>query len=150
MDRVLSGFYRVVCTVDDILVTGAGDTEHLKSLPAVIRRLEKIGFKCNLAKITKTQFMSYLGHRVSKNGILSCKDKVETISKAKYPSNLAELISFLGAVQYFCRYIKNMSIIAEPLNKLRRNVVWRFGAKEKAAFDKLRSALSLIRRTRVV
>ena len=65
MDRVFSGFDRVVCRVDDILVTGADDAEHLKNLTAVIRRLEETGFKCNLAK---TQFMReeviYLGNDI--------------------------------------------------------------------------------------
>ena len=35
-----------------------------------------------------------------------------------------------------------MSTSAEPLNRLRRNVVWRFGAEEKATFEKLKSALT--------
>ena len=44
--------------------------------------------------------VTYLGHKILKSGIKPIKSKVETILKAKYPNNRAELISILGRVQY--------------------------------------------------
>ena len=87
--------------------------------------------------------VTYLGHKISKSGIKPIKSKVETILKAKYPNNQAELISFLGGVQYYSRYIPNLSSIVEPLNRLRSSSVkWTFGEAERIAFDKLKKELA--------
>ena len=70
MDRLLSGLSGVTCRVDDILITGKDDTEHMSRVLEVIGRLERAGFRCRL---DKSQFMVssvvYLGHVVSKQGI---------------------------------------------------------------------------------
>ena len=85
----------------------------------------------------------FLGYEISKHGIKPKTCKVETQHKAPYPENLSQLISFLGAVQYYSRHIPSMSTIIEPLNKLRSSQSpWRFGEKEKQAFDKLKDLLS--------
>ena len=108
MDRILQGLDSVVCRVDDILVTGKDDEEHLSNLEEVIRRLEQAGFRCNLKK---TQFMKdevvYLGYRINRKGVRPCEGKVETLLKAAYPSDVSSLVSFLGAVNYYARFIKN-------------------------------------------
>ena len=62
--------------------------------------------------------------------------------KADYPESLPALVSFLSACQYYGRFIKNLSTIKEPLNRLRRGVPWRFGKEEKQAFDALKKALA--------
>ena len=144
MDQVLQGLDCVVCRVDDILVTGKDDETHLNNLERVINRLEEAGFRCNL---DKTIFMAdeviYLGYIIDMYGIRPCEGKVETLLKAKYPSNEKSLVSFLGAVNYYARLIKNLSTIAEPLNRMRRaGVPWMFGDKERSAFDQLKEALA--------
>jgi transposase InsO family protein len=144
MDQVLQGLDSTVCRVDDILVTGKDDLTHLTNLEAVVKRLEDAGFRCNLQK---TKFMAdevtYLGYMINKGGIRPCQSKVETLLKAKYPSNLQQLISFLSAVNYYGRFIKNLSTRIEPLNRLRRTgVEWQFGKEEQDAFDGLKKALT--------
>ena len=47
MDSLLQGIPGVVAYLDDILVTGPSDTEHLESLKEVLTRLEKAGFRLN-------------------------------------------------------------------------------------------------------
>ena len=70
----------VCCKIDDILVSGRTEQEHLKNLNEVIARLEKYNFRCKLAK---SQFMCdeviYLGHRVSKEGISPVKSKIDDL-----------------------------------------------------------------------
>ena len=39
MDTILQGLPGVMCYIDDILITGANDAEHLKNLEAVLKRL---------------------------------------------------------------------------------------------------------------
>ena len=85
----------------------------------------------------------YLGYKISKTGITPCTDKVRTLLEAKYPENKDELIAFLGAVNYYGKFIPNMSSVIEPLNRLRaRDVRWKFEDKEREAFDELKRLIS--------
>ena len=45
IDSLLQGIPGVVAYLDDILVTGSSDTEHLESLKEVLTRLEKAGLR---------------------------------------------------------------------------------------------------------
>ncbi len=100
MDQLLEGIKGVTCRVDDILITGPNDEQHMIRVREVIGRLEKAGFRC---RMDKSQFMEpsvvYLGHEVSKYGIRPVSSKVETLTKARYPKSREDLISFLGAIQ---------------------------------------------------
>ena len=142
MDKVLQGMRGVTCRVDDILITGRTMAEHIERLKEVIRRLEEAGFRC---KWDKSEFLVekviYNGYEVSKNGIRACRSKAETLEKAHYPTCLSELVAFLGAVQYYSRFIPQMATVVEPLNKLRRAKEWHFGSEEKESFDALKKLL---------
>lgn len=63
MDQILQGLPNVHCYLDDILVTGRTEAEHLENLDAVLGRLEQFGLhaekgKCDFFK----ESLEYLGH----------------------------------------------------------------------------------------
>ena len=62
-DKILAGIENVMCFVDDILVTGNTEQEHLKTLEQVLQRLDQHKVKLNK---TKCQFLKsqvqYLAH----------------------------------------------------------------------------------------
>ena len=64
--------------MDDILVTGATEEEHLRNLEEVFRRLQAHGI---WVKKGKCRFLhdsvDYLGHRVDAEGLRPLPDKVE-------------------------------------------------------------------------
>ena len=88
IDEVLLGVPYTCCRVDDILITGPNDKEHMENCREVVKRLEKAGFRCRL---DKSQFMQksliYLSHIVSAEGIRPMDSRVETLVKAPYPEN---------------------------------------------------------------
>lgn len=43
MDTVLQDLPKVICYIDDILVTGSMEAEHLQNLEAVLKRLQRYG-----------------------------------------------------------------------------------------------------------
>jgi len=43
MDTILQGMDHVICYLDDILVTGRNDAEHLHTLEEVLKRLQRHG-----------------------------------------------------------------------------------------------------------
>ncbi|KAL5250031.1 hypothetical protein ACHWQZ_G015941 [Mnemiopsis leidyi] len=141
MDKTLEGLKRVVCRIDDILISGKDNEEHLMNLRTVVTRLEERGFKC---KLEKSQFflpeVQYLGHVISAEGIRPSKSKVEDLKQAPTPQNVDQLISFLGAVNYYRRYLPNLSTVIEPLENLRTKT-WKWGKREKDAYQKLKDML---------
>ena len=86
----------VVCRVDDILVSGKTDKEHLRNLSEVLTRLESAGLRLKLAKCNFMQpSVEYLGYRVDANGLGAIDKKVEAIRDAPAPENQQQLRSFL-------------------------------------------------------
>ena len=120
MDNVLRGIPMVACRIDDILISGTDDQDHVKNLNEVFKRLEYHGFRCKLQKSLFMQDeLTYLGHKVSKKGISPVKSRVSDLMNAPQPENVKELISFLGAIGYYRKYLPHMSTVTAPLDRLR-------------------------------
>ena len=86
MESLMQGLPGVSVYIDDILVTGAAEEEHLKRLEDVLTRLERAGL---CAQKRKSQFMkssvTFLGHRADADGLHPLSEKVEAIVKAPTP-----------------------------------------------------------------
>ena len=97
MEGILRGIPHVTVYIDDILITGETEDEHLKNLDDVLTRLEGKGLRL---KREKCAFMlpkiEYLGHTISADGLHPSKDKVRAIVDAPVPHNVSQLRSFLG------------------------------------------------------
>ena len=61
-----------------------------------------------------------MGFKFNKNGIYPVKEKVEAIKNAKEPTNVSELKSFLGLINYYHRHFQNFADKIEPLHRLLR------------------------------
>ncbi len=144
MDQVVQGLTGVACYLDDIIVTGRTEEEHLKNLRAVLERLKKFGFRLKRRKCNfMMQQVKYLGHIIDSAGIRLSSEKVEAVLKAPRPTNQSELRSFLGGVNYFGKFIGNLSTIEGPLNKLLRNdEEWTWNKEAEKAFETLKSELA--------
>ena len=70
MENLLQGIPHVVVRVDDILVSGKDDPDHLANLEAVLSRLSTAGLKLRLAKCLFMQpEVTYCGYVISGDGI---------------------------------------------------------------------------------
>uniref|UniRef100_A0A1X7VJS8 Reverse transcriptase RNase H-like domain-containing protein n=1 Tax=Amphimedon queenslandica TaxID=400682 RepID=A0A1X7VJS8_AMPQE len=95
--------------------------EHLKNLEAVIRRLQKHGVT---VKLSKCKFLcksvKYLGDVIDKRGLHAAYEKVKALVDAPLPKNVKELRSFVGLINYYMQFIKNLARLLYPLNCLLR------------------------------
>ena len=133
-----------LCYIDDILVTGKTDEEHLVNLEKVFNRLQEHGLHL---KQTKRAFMSlsveYLGYVIDAEGIKATPKKVEAISKAPQPKNKTELRSFFGLVNYYGKFIPQLAPVTQPLNQLLcKKTCWKWTAKYERAFSTLKEQLT--------
>ena len=119
MDTILQGIPGVTCYIDDILITGATEEEHLQRLEVVLRRLQQHGFRLKKAKCKyMAESVDYLGYLIDSEGLHATEEKLQAILQAPTPRNVQELRSFLGLVNYYGKFISNLATILHPLNAL--------------------------------
>jgi len=119
MDTILQGIPHVLCYIDDILITGHTEEEHLHNLEEVLKRLQHHGLQLKAAKCAFLQeSIEYLGHTVDKKGLHTLLQKVEAMKLAPVPKNQQQLRSFLGLVHYYGKIMPNLTSLLHALNEL--------------------------------
>ncbi|XP_029567802.1 uncharacterized protein K02A2.6-like [Salmo trutta] len=102
MDNLLQGIPHVAVYLDDILVTGETKEEHPHHLDQVLKRFSEAGLRLKRSKCTfQAQSVTYLGHKITAQGLCPVEDKVRAIKDAPNLKNGSELRSFLGMVNYY-------------------------------------------------
>ena len=144
IETILQGISHVTVYLDDILITGKTQEEHLTNLEEVLSRLEKANIHL---KLTKCAFflasVDYLGHRIAAQGLQPLNGKVKAIRDAPAPQNVSQLKSFLGSLTYYCKFLPNLSNSLAPLYRLlRKNSRWNWEVEQQQAFQKANNSLS--------
>ena len=140
----LSHIPMTVVNIDDVLISGKTDEEHFANLHAACDKLLFLGATLNTKKCRFFQnSFEHVGFILSKHGIETNPDKVKAISELPQPKNLKELQSFLGAINYYGKFIRNMSEISAPLYELlQKDTTWDWGTKKEHAFHILKMKLA--------
>ena len=143
MDSLLADIPQTAVFLDDVLVTGNSEEEHLANLNAVMTRLENEGLRLRAEKcLFFAPEVVYLGHRITESGLQPTLDKVQAVVDAPDPRNTTELKSFLGLVNYYGKFIQKLSTIEVPLNRLlNKDVQWFWGTAQRNAFQVLKQQL---------
>ena len=86
--------------------------------------------------------LEYLGHNISAAGLTPHEAKVAAIRQLRAPTNVSELRSLLGFINYYRCYVPDFSRKAQPLNKLlAKDVPWQWGPEQQAAVNALKDEL---------
>jgi hypothetical protein len=134
----------VIAYIDDILIY----TETLEKHHEVVKRVLEILRQNHLyLKAEKCEFekerVEYLGLIISAGKIEMDPVKVEGVSKWPSPSNVKEVQSFLGFVNFYRRFIKDFADIARPLHDLTRKASeWAWNKEHQEAFDALKKLVT--------
>ena len=122
IDQILRPVKEVQPYLDDIAFKGANLDDHLRVLKHVLQTLCQARVKLKREKCVFVQpSIKCLGHILSGDGLRSDPIKVDAVFKAPPPANREQQESFLGLVQYYGRHVPNLSLLAGPLNELRKN-----------------------------
>ena len=143
MDQVLAGIPNCVAYLDDILITGTTDEEHLQTLEAVLSKFQDFNLRCNPSKCSFfNDQVCYLGFIIDKNGKRPDPQRVQAIQNMPSPTNVREVEAFIGKINYYGKFISNFSHKCATLNHLRRqDIVWHWDTKCQAAFDDLKNEI---------
>ena len=117
MEQTLSDIPGVACYLDDFIITGKTEKEHLTNLQETLQRLKDSGFQLRESKCSFLQTnVSYLGHVIDKEGIRLVADKIEAINNMPLPTDKKELRLFLGMVNYYDRFLPGLVTKCAPLD----------------------------------
>lgn len=143
IEKVLQGCSGVINLLDDIVVTGRSFDEHVANLKKVLSVLRDCGFKLNLAKCDffKPE-IEYLGHIVNKNGLKKNLNKVAAMLDAPRPTNITELRSFIGMVNYYGKFVPKLADVLGPLHELTGKVPFKWSSHCEEAFMKIKKELT--------
>lgn len=144
MDQILVALEKVRSFIDDIIIGGKTIEECKSRLLEVLARLDKYNVRINLSKCKFFQTkVEYLGHVLEGNNIYPNPEKVRAIIEAPIPKNVQQLQSYLGLLNYYCRFVPNLSSEIHELYKLLRNdadFVW--AEKCQRSFEKSKQLLT--------
>ena len=117
--------------------------EHLQHLSEVLKRLQAAGLRL---RQEKCEFLSssvvYLGHRIDAEGLHPTVDKVNAVHQAPTPKNCTELKAYLGLINYYNKFMPNLSTELAPLyHLLQKATPWQWREKENTAFEKSKQLL---------
>ena len=80
MEGLLSDIPGVLVYLDDILITGSTDIDHLKSLQETLSRLQKAGLRLQKQKCSfMVSSVSYLRYQINKEGLHPLASKLDAI-----------------------------------------------------------------------
>ena len=150
MDNLLQGLEHVVVYIDNILITGRTEEEHLCTLDKVLQILEEAGMHLKKKKcVFMVPSVEYLSHCISKEELQPMDDKVRAVLEAPQPTNVSELKAFLGIVNHYGKSMQNLLTVLAPLHMLlKKNTYWRWQADQERAFNEARNYWSTMMDTK--
>ncbi|UYV63766.1 K02A2.6-like, partial [Cordylochernes scorpioides] len=81
--------------------------------------------------------------KIDYRGVHPSDEKLRAIKDARPPCNKKELMSFLGLLNYYERFLKNKSTVVEPLPRLLdSNSPWKWRREHQRSFDKAKDLIS--------
>ena len=130
----------VLVYLDDLIICSTGPEEHFRKLRKVLEKLRAANFTLKLTKYELFRSeLSFLGHRVSNDGLSVEESKKLAIKNCETPKDKDSLRSFMG---FYRNFVPRFSHTAEPLLKLlRKSSKFTWVEEQENAYQQLKAAL---------
>lgn len=145
-NKYFGNIQNVCVYINDILIYGKTIKEHDEALEKVMQVAEMTHIKFNPDKIQyRNREIKYLGLKFSEKGIESDENRIKSIVELKRPTNVKELRSILGKINYLRSFIPNMANIVEPMKSLlRKDSILCWSEHCESAFNRLKEIVTEI------
>ncbi|XP_065076498.1 uncharacterized protein K02A2.6-like [Ochlerotatus camptorhynchus] len=130
--------------LDDVVVGEKDTEEHWTNLRAVLERIQEFGFTIRSEKCTFAQpQIKYLGYLLDRNGLRPDPVKIQAITDMAPPTDVSGVRSFLGAVNYYGKFVHRMRTLRFPLDELlKAGTEFRWTTQCQQAFMRFKEILA--------
>ena len=114
--------------------------KHTRKLYWVFSKLENEGYRASKKKSKFYQKETkWLGRTISQDGIRPNKEKTDAINKLKTHTETKTLKSFLGAIQFFAKFIPNLPETTDNMRQLlKKGTKWDWTTDRNTDFNKVK------------
>lgn len=143
IEHILQDIEGVSVFSDDIKITAPTDKLHLQRLEAVLKRLSDYNMRVNLEKCEfLADKIQYCGYVIDRDGIHKMKAKVNAIQEMRQPTTREEMRAFVGLINYYGRFLRNLSQTTYPINNLlKRDVPFKWSKQCQDAFERVKNEM---------
>jgi len=134
----------MVVYLDNILIFTKTEEEHAKAIRWVLQVLQdnKLFLRPEKCEFCKEQ-IKYLGLGISENKVSIDPVKITEVQEWPTLENKTDVQAFLGFVNFYQRFIQDLSAKARPLFDLTHSEqVWTWSGKKQMAFKDLKTAVT--------
>ncbi|KAH0698695.1 hypothetical protein KY284_012910 [Solanum tuberosum] len=146
MNRVFKPYLGmfVIVFIYDILIYSRNEEDLASHLTIVLQALK---YRELYAKFSKCEFclefVAFLGHIVSREGIKVDTQKIEAVQNWPRPTSPTNIRSFLCLAGYYRRFVEGFSSISSPLTKLNQKTVkFQWSEACQKSFQELKKRLT--------
>ena len=143
LKELFAGIDDIELICDDILISSSSIEDHCATLQKVLQRAQENNLTLNFSKRKVCQSsVSYVGHKISADGVQALPSRVKAITEMPNPSNLAQLESLLGAISYCGKFLPNLSSMNAPLRELKKTKTFKWEEIHQSALDAIKAELA--------
>ena len=145
MEGLLDDELRKYCHVymDDLAILTSSFDKHMENLQKLLDTLKRNGLTVQIGKSKFCQKeVKFLGYIIGRDGVKIRPEKAKVIKDMPRPRNVKQVRSFLGAMGWNRRFIRDFSIKARPLHDLtKKDAPFLWNDKCENSFKELKEAL---------
>ena len=130
--------------MDDILIYTRTIEHHQAVVTQVLDVLQRHQLYLKAKKCSfKFSTIEYLGLVLSEGRVEMDPIKIAGVQDWPTPKNVTEVQSFVGFINFYCRFIPNFSLVASLLHHLtKKEEPWRWAGPEESAFQELKTLIT--------
>ena len=123
-NEVIMDLKEVAAYLNDVIVFDSDAVAHVRTILSLFERLRKHNLKLSpsKARLSATD-AKFLGHSISPAGLHPNVETVSALTNLSMPSDVKQVVALMGSVNYYRKYLPDLSKRLRPMNALLWNGV---------------------------